>query len=141
MLYDDLKKRRMQAMKNKDTETVSLLGTLLAEASKANKEPSDDEVLKTVKKFLQGTEETIEALESRDLDASKQHKEKAVLEEMLPKQMSESEIEEAVEKAIEQTGAQTPKDMGKVMGELKQYGQTLDMKTASAKVKDRLSSS
>lgn len=39
-----------------------------------------------------------------------------VLEEFLPKQLSEAEVAEIVSKIIEETGASSMKDMGKVMG-------------------------
>lgn len=39
-----------------------------------------------------------------------------VIEEYLPKQMSEEEIEQAVKEIIAATGASSMKDMGKVMG-------------------------
>lgn len=39
-----------------------------------------------------------------------------VLEEFLPRQLSEAEITEAVNKIISETGATSMKDMGKVMG-------------------------
>lgn len=138
MLFQELKKRRMQAMKEKDKDTVSLLGTLIAEASKQNKEPSDDEVLRTVKKFVQSSEETISAMRERGLDTATQEKERTMLESLLPKQMSESEIDSAVLDAIAQTGAQSKKDMGSVMAKLKEHGQAIDMSVASAKVKEKL---
>ena len=138
MLFQELKKRRMQAMKDKDSDTVSLLGTLLAEASKQDKEPTDEQVLRTVKKFVQSTDETISAMESRGVDASKQYAEKTLLEDILPKQMSEADIAAAVDEAIAETGAQTGKDMGKVMGKLKAYGAQIDMGVASRITKDKL---
>jgi hypothetical protein len=138
MLFQELKKRRMQAMKDKDKDTVSLLGTLIAEASKQNKEPSDDEVLRTVKKFVQSSDETISAMRERGLDTQLQEREKALLEDLLPKQMTEAEIDSAVLDAIAQAGAQSKKDMGAVMAKLKEHGQALDMKVASAKVKEKL---
>lgn len=40
----------------------------------------------------------------------------AVIEEFLPKQLSQAEVEEVVRQIIAETGAASPKDMGKVMG-------------------------
>src|SRR5690606_10375845 len=42
----------------------------------------------------------------------------AILEDYLPKQMSDAELEALVDEAIAQTGASSPADMGKVMGAL-----------------------
>ena len=41
--------------------------------------------------------------------------EMAIIEEYLPKQLSEAEIEELVRQAISRSGAQTARDMGQVM--------------------------
>ena len=60
----------------------------------------------------------------------------AVIEEYLPKQMSESEIEDTVKKIIENTSAQGMKDMGKVMGiASKQMAGMADGRVISAIVK------
>ena len=60
----------------------------------------------------------------------------AVIEEFLPKQLSQAEVEEIVRQVIAETGAATPKDMGKVMGLANQRlaGQA-DGKTISAVAK------
>ncbi|HWK99172.1 MAG TPA: GatB/YqeY domain-containing protein [Parapedobacter sp.] len=57
----------------------------------------------------------------------------AVIEEFLPKQLSQAEVEEIVKQVIAETGAAEPKDMGKVMGLANQRlaGQA-DGKTISA---------
>ncbi len=57
----------------------------------------------------------------------------AVIEEFLPKQLSQAEVEDVVKQVIAETGAATPKDMGKVMGLANQRlaGQA-DGKTISA---------
>lgn len=57
----------------------------------------------------------------------------AVIEEFLPKQLSQAEVEEIVKEVIAETGAAGPKDMGKVMGLANQRlaGQA-DGKTISA---------
>lgn len=40
----------------------------------------------------------------------------AVIEEYLPKQLSEAELEEKLKAIIAEVGASSPQDMGKVMG-------------------------
>ena len=42
--------------------------------------------------------------------------EAAVIEEYLPKQLSDEELDEALRAIIAETGASSPADMGKVMG-------------------------
>jgi hypothetical protein len=63
----------------------------------------------------------------------------AVIEEFLPKQMSEAEAREAIAALVKETGAAGPKDMGKVMGALKErYAGRMDFGKASALVKELL---
>jgi uncharacterized protein YqeY len=57
----------------------------------------------------------------------------------LPNQLTEEKIAEAVRKGIVETNAQTIGEMGKVMAWLKtQYGSSIDMKSASQKVRGAL---
>ena len=56
----------------------------------------------------------------RTEQAEQEATEIAVIEEFLPKQMSEAEAKEAIAAAIKETGAAGPKDMGKVMAALKE---------------------
>ncbi|HNR85681.1 MAG TPA: GatB/YqeY domain-containing protein [Taishania sp.] len=62
-----------------------------------------------------------------------------VIEEYLPKQLSEDEIRNEVKAAIQAVGASGPADMGKVMGVLtKQLAGKADGKIISAMVKEEL---
>lgn len=62
-----------------------------------------------------------------------------VLEEYLPKQLSEAEIEAKVKEIISSTGASSMKDMGKVMGTAtKQLAGQADGKIIAAIVKKLL---
>ncbi len=63
----------------------------------------------------------------------------AVIEEFLPKQMSEAEARDAIAAAIKETGAASGKDMGKVMAALKErYAGRMDFGKASGLVKELL---
>ena len=63
----------------------------------------------------------------------------AVIEEFLPKQMSETEARDAIAAAIKETGAASPKEMGKLMAALKErYAVRMDFGKASGLVKDLL---
>ncbi|NEQ30302.1 MAG: GatB/YqeY domain-containing protein [Leptolyngbya sp. SIO4C5] len=48
--------------------------------------------------------------------AEQEAQELAILEEYLPKQLSEAEVAAAIDAVIAEVGASSPKDMGKVMG-------------------------
>lgn len=62
--------------------------------------------------------ESIDAYEQAERQelADQERAELAVIEEYLPKQLSEDEVRALVRDAIEQTGASSKKDMGRVMG-------------------------
>ena len=63
----------------------------------------------------------------------------AVLEEILPKQLSEEELTVALKEIIAEVGATTPQEMGKVMGvATKKLAGLADGKAISAKVKELL---
>ncbi|MDY5118796.1 MAG: GatB/YqeY domain-containing protein [Muribaculaceae bacterium] len=65
--------------------------------------------------------------------------EAAIIEEYLPKQMTEEELTAALKEIIAQTGASSAKDMGKVMGvATKQLAGKAEGKAISAKVKELL---
>ncbi|RTL63777.1 MAG: GatB/YqeY domain-containing protein [Hyphomicrobiales bacterium] len=71
--------------------------------------------------------------------ADKELAEIAVIEEFLPKSLSEEDAKAAIAAAIKETGAAGPKDMGKVMGLLKQkFAGQMDFGKASGQVKDQL---
>ena len=63
----------------------------------------------------------------------------AVIEEYLPKALTEEELKAAIQGIIEETGASSPKDMGKVMGvATKKLAGRADGKAISTLVKELL---
>ena len=109
----------------------------------ADKKPEDDELVTDVLlKMAKQRRESIEMYEDggRTELAEKEKSELAVIEEFLPKQMSENETRAAIAQIKTDLGADGMKDMGRVMGELKaRHGATLDMSKASGLVKEALS--
>lgn len=78
--------------------------------------------------------------QSRPELAENELAEVAVIEDYLPKQLSESELEAELVKIIESTGASSPADMGKVMGVAsKALAGRAEGRAISAKVKELLS--
>ena len=76
--------------------------------------------------------------ERQDL-VDKESAEIAIIEQFLPKQMSDDETRAAIRELVASLGASSVKDMGKVMAALKsKYAGQLDMTKASAAVKDVL---
>ena len=68
-------------------------------------------------------------------------KEIEVINNFLPKQLSEGETKKICQDTIKLTGASSMKDMGKIMGVLKsQHAETLDFSKVSKILKELLSS-
>ncbi len=63
----------------------------------------------------------------------------AIVEEFLPRKLSDDEVEAAVDAAVAETGASSLRDMGRVMGVLKEkYPGRIDFGAVGAMVKARL---
>jgi len=116
--------------------------TLQKHAKEAGKSSLDDteaaEVLgKLAKKYKESIEQARQA--GRVELAEKEEAELRVLEEYLPKQLSNAEIEEMVRETISEVGAKGPGDMGAVMKALKpRWAGRADGKTVSEIVKAKL---
>ncbi|MBP7984265.1 MAG: GatB/YqeY domain-containing protein [Bacteroidaceae bacterium] len=123
-LYDQISNNIMEAMKARDKvrlETLRNIKKFFIEAKTApgaNDTLEDDAALKIIAKLAKQGKETAEVYKGQNrMDlAEEELAQVAVIENYLPKQMSEAEIEEAVKAIINQTGATSMKDMGKVMG-------------------------
>ncbi|MBQ7942141.1 MAG: GatB/YqeY domain-containing protein [Muribaculaceae bacterium] len=102
---------------------------------------SDDTALKILAKMVKQRKETAEIYlsQSRQDLADTELNEAAIIEEYLPKQLSEEELTAALKEIIAQTGATSAKDMGKVMGVAsKQLSGKAEGRAISAKVKELL---
>jgi uncharacterized protein YqeY len=102
---------------------------------------SDADLLSMLQKMVKQREESfaIFANAGRNDLATIEKEEIDILNEFLPKGMSEAEVEEAIRAAIAKTGAAGGKDMGKVIASLKaDYPGRIDFGKASAKVKAAL---
>lgn len=113
-----------KAMLNKEKDRLRALRAiksqiLLAETEKgAASELTQDAELKLLTKAAKQRKDSISiyAEQGREDLASVEKAELSVIEEFLPKQLSEEEIKSELEAIIAEVGAEGPKDMGKVMG-------------------------
>lgn len=111
-------------------------------AEGAGGELSDDKAMKIMAKMLKQRRETAKIYETQNRPelAEAELAEAAVIEEYLPKAMSDEELTAEVRRIIEQTGATSMKEMGKVMGVAsKALAGRADGSAISAKVKQLLS--
>ncbi len=105
------------------------------------KAPTEADLQAILMKLIKQRRESAEVYEKggRPELAAAEREEIAIIEEFLPRQMSEEEITEAVAAAIAESGAASLKDMGRVMGALKEkYAGQMDMARASRLVRERL---
>ena len=102
---------------------------------------SDETATKIMTKMVKQRRETAEiyAQQQRPELAANELAEAAVIEEYLPKQLSDEELTEELKKIIAQVGATSAKEMGKVMGVAsKALAGRADGRAISAKVKELL---
>lgn len=102
---------------------------------------SDQEIPALLQKMIKQRRESLAIYEKagRKEQAAQEATEIAVIEEFLPKQMSETEAKEAIAAVIKETGAASPKEMGRVMAALKtRYAGRMDFGKASTLVKELL---
>ena len=102
---------------------------------------SDDDILGILGKMVKQRQESARAYEEggRLELATKELSEIRIIEDFLPRQLSEAEIAATVDKAIATVGAQSLRDMGKVMADLKgAYAGQMDFGKVGPMVKSRL---
>lgn len=107
----------------------------------SNGEVSDENALKTLVRMAKQRKESaqIYSEQNRSDLAQEELAQAAVIDEFLPKPLTEDELVEALKAIIAQTGAAGMKDMGKVMGlATKQLAGRADGKAISAKVRELL---
>jgi uncharacterized protein YqeY len=105
------------------------------------KEILDTDIINILNKMLKQRKESIEMYQkgARNDLIEKEKFEISVIEEFLPKQMSDEEIQKSCKDAINESGANNIKDMGKVMKILKdKYLGTMDFAKAGKILKDKL---
>lgn len=124
MLFEQISNDIKEAMKARDKvrlETLRNIKKVFIEAKTApgaNDTLEDADALKLLSKLAkQGKESAATYVQQNRQDLTDAElAQVAVIEEYLPKAMTEDEIEAAVKEIIAATGAQGMKDMGKVMG-------------------------
>lgn len=102
---------------------------------------SDADVLAILGKMVKQRQESARAYEEGGrLDlAERERDEVLIIEEFLPKKLTDEEVEKAVDKAIRSTEASSIRDMGRVIGVLKaKYTGQMDFGRVGPMVKDRL---
>lgn len=103
---------------------------------------NDDTELKALQKMVKQRKETAELYKTQNRQdlADTELFQASIIENYLPKPLSEQELRAEITKIISSVGASSPADMGKVMGVAsKQLAGKADGKTISGVVKELLS--
>ena len=139
------------ALKNKKKTLVSTLRLILAaikERDIANRtggkkeEVKDQEIIKVLQKMKKQRQDSADLYKKggREELLKIEEEEIKIIENFLPKQLSEEETKKICKEIIETTGALSIKDMGKIMGSLKQkHSDSIDFSKANIIIKDLLS--
>lgn len=142
LITDDMK----LALKAQDKSALKairmILGAIKQKEIDERIELNDGQVMAVIQKMVKQRKDSISQFsEAGRTDLVEvEEEELSIINNYMPKQLSESEIEAAVIKAISDTGANSMKDMGKLMGILKsQLDGQADMGQVSQLIKSKLS--
>ena len=127
-ILDSVKKAQLQARKDKRAEDAATLTTLIGEAemigkNDGNRVSTDAEVVAVIKKFVKNIDETLNVVSKDSTKVDRVEalgKEKALLSNFLPKQLSEDELRTILADFVAALPEKNPKAMGKVLGSLKE---------------------
>ena len=139
-------KTALKARDQRRTTTLRAIAAAIKDRDIVNRGESkapatNDEIISIIQKMVKQREESfaIYAEAGRQDLATVEKEEIDILNEFLPKGLSEDEIDAAIRAAIEKTGASGAKDMGKVIASLKaDYPGRIDFGKAAGKVKAAL---
>jgi hypothetical protein len=150
LLRERLQTALKEAMKAKEADrlsTLRLINAAIKDREIAVRGESDAgevgeaEILQIMGKMVKQRQESAKAYEEggRLELAEKELAEIGVIQEFLPRQLSEAEVAAAVAAAVSETGAAGIRDVGKVMAALKaRYTGQMDFAAVGALVKARL---
>ena len=138
-----------EALKSKDKKTYSTLrlvvaaikDTMIAKKIKDKKTLADNELIALLKKMVKQRNDSCDAYKKagRNDLLENEMSEIKIINEFLPKQLSEEETKKICLETMKKVGASSIKDMGKVMGALKkEYSDVLDFSKVSQIIKETL---
>jgi uncharacterized protein len=138
----DALKEAIKSKDNRRRDTIRMAQNAIRQVEiDTRQELSAPEVVDILQKEVKKRRESIEEYEraGRDDLAGQERFEVTVLEEFLPRQLSEEELTAMIREVIAEVGASSPKDMGKVMGPVMQRVRGLaDGKMVNQVVRDLL---
>ena len=144
-----IESRLNEALKSKDKKTYSTLrlvvaaikDTMIAKKIKDKQSLPDNDLISLLKKMVKQRNDSCDAYKKagRSELLENEMSEIKIINEFLPKQLSEEETKKICLETIKTVGASSVKDMGKVMGALKkEYSDVLDFSKVSQIIKENL---
>jgi uncharacterized protein YqeY len=138
-----------EALKAKDKKTYSTLrlvvaaikDTMISKKIKDKNALPDNEVISLLKKMVKQRNDSCDAYKKagRSELLENEISEINIINDYLPKQLSEEETKKICLETIKKVGASSVKDMGKVMGALKkEHSDVLDFSKVSQIIKENL---
>ncbi len=138
-----------EALKAKDKKMYSTLrlviaaikDAMIAKKIKDKKILSDNDLISLLKKMVKQRNDSCDAYKKagRNELLENEMSEIKIINEFLPKQLSEEETKKICLETMKKVGASSVKDMGKVMGALKkEYSDVLDFSKVSQIIKENL---
>ncbi len=148
-LQTKIEAKLSEALKSKDKKTYSTLrlvvaaikDTMIAKRIKDKKTLPDNELMALLKKMVKQRNDSCDAYKKagRNELLENEMSEIKIINEFLPKQLSEEETKKICLETMKKVSASSIKDMGKVMGALKkEYSDVLDFSKVSQIIKENL---
>ena len=144
-LKGQIKEEMKTAMKSGDRDRLKVIRLILAAINQIEIDSrtilEDNDIIKTINKMVKQRRDSIAQFSKggRDDLVEIETNEIAILENYLPKKLSDSELDTIIAEAVSNLKADNMKDMGKVMNAVKHAMEgRADMSLVSSKVKARL---
>ena len=141
-ITEDLKAAMLARQKDR-LETLRAIKTalMLAKTESGTHELTGDQELKILQRLVKQRKESAEIFKTQNRQELYENevREASIIEEYLPKQMSETELIPLLKSIVQRVGATSAKDMGKVMGAAtKELAGKADGKMIADKVRELL---
>lgn len=146
MTKDELQQQMVVAMKAKDKVRLSIIRQVMGEVKNIEvnerRDATEEDVSGMIKRLIKQTGETLEMSKQAGNNQERTDtltEQVAILESLLPEQVSGDALIALIEQVIAETGAESRKDMGRVMGALTAAtGGNFDKPAAAKEVGARL---
>ena len=123
-LSEKINKDMIEAMKSKDTFTLSVIrmvkGAIQLEKINLKRDLNDDEVISVISKQIKMRNDSISEFEKANRqDLVDQYKQEIdILNKYMPEQLSDEEVNAIIDEAFAKINPTSPKDMGLIMREV-----------------------